>query len=39
VRDRAPGRGEGERIRFSPSILLPYARRAKSLDVLIPVLY
>jgi putative transposase len=37
VRDRAPGRGE--RIRFSPGILPPYARRAKSLDVLIPVLY
>ena len=39
VRDRAPGLGEGERIRFSPTILPPYARRAKSLDVLIPVLY
>jgi len=39
MRDRAPGLGEGERIRFSPTILPPYARRAKSLDVLIPVLY
>ncbi len=37
VRDReATG---GERIRFSPSILPPYARRTKSLEVLIPVLY
>ena len=37
VRDReAIG---GERIRFSPSILPPYARRTKSLEVLIPILY
>jgi putative transposase len=37
VRDRgAPGE---ERIRFSPSILPPYARRSKSLEVLIPILY
>jgi hypothetical protein len=37
VRDReAVG---GERIRFSPTILPPYARRTKSLEVLIPVLY
>ena len=37
VRDReAVG---GERIRFSPSILPPYARRTKSLEVLIPILY
>ena len=37
VRDRV---GEGsERIRFSSAILPPYARRSKSLDVLIPVLY
>jgi hypothetical protein len=28
-----------ERIRFSPTILPPYARRTKSLDVLIPILY
>jgi transposase-like protein len=28
-----------ERIRFSPSILPPYARRSKSLDVLIPLLH
>lgn len=37
VRNRAPG--PGERIRFSPTILPPYARRTRSLDVLIPVLY
>ena len=37
VRDRA-GAGE-ERIRFTPTILPPYARRSKSLEVLIPILY
>jgi len=37
VRDRAAG-GEN-RIRFSSAILPPYARRSKSLDVLIPILY
>jgi putative transposase len=37
VRDRA---GEGsERIRFSSAILPAYARRSKSLEVLIPILY
>src|SRR5262245_63370970 len=37
VRDRAD---EGsERIRFSSAILPPYARRSKSLEVLIPILY
>jgi putative transposase len=37
VRDRgAAGAG---RIRFSPAILPPYARRTKSLDMLLPVLY
>ena len=37
VRDReAIG---GQRIRFSPSILPPYARRTKSLEALIPILY
>src|ERR1700741_2705805 len=36
VRDRV---GEGsERIRFSSAILPPYARRSKSLEVLIPIL-
>ena len=29
----------GERIGFSPTILPPYARRTKSLEVLIPILY
>ena len=37
VRDRA-GEGGG-RIRFSSTILPPYARRSKSLEVLIPILY
>lgn len=38
VRDRAAA-AEGGRIRFSPTILPPYARRTKSLEVLIPILY
>ncbi|HUF44386.1 MAG TPA: IS256 family transposase [Aestuariivirgaceae bacterium] len=37
VRDRA-GQG-GARIRFTSAILPPYARRSKSLEVLLPVLY
>ena len=37
VRDRV-GAG-AERIRFTPTILPPYARRSKSLEVLIPILY
>jgi transposase-like protein len=37
VRDRV-GNGEA-RIRFTSAILPPYARRSKSLEVLIPVLY
>jgi len=37
VRDREAA--EGGRIRFSPTILPPYARRTKSLEVLIPILY
>jgi putative transposase len=37
VRDRV---GEGsQRIRFSSAVLPPYARRSKSLEVLIPILY
>ncbi|MGC2350377.1 MAG: transposase, partial [Methylocella sp.] len=37
ARDRV---GEGkERIRFSSTILPPYARRSKSLEALIPILY
>lgn len=37
LRDR--GAAEGEHIRFSPTILPPYARRTSSLDALLPVLY
>jgi putative transposase len=37
VRDREAT--EGERIRYSPSILPRYARRSKRLEVLIPILY
>ena len=37
VRDREAA--EGERVRYSPSIVPAYARRSKSLEVLIPVLY
>jgi putative transposase len=37
VRDR--GGPDGERIRFNSAILPPYARRSKSLEVLIPILY
>ena len=37
VRDRA-GKGS-KRIRFTSAIVPPYARRSKSLEVLIPVLY
>jgi putative transposase len=37
VRDRA-GQGE-DRIRFTSAMLPPYARRSRSLEVLIPVLY
>ena len=36
LRDRG---AEGERIKFRPSILPPYARRSKSLEVLLPILY
>ena len=37
VRDR--GAADGNHIRFSPTILPPYARRTSSLDALLPVLY
>jgi len=39
VRDRQLGPSDGKRIRFLLSILPPYARRTKSLEVLIPILY
>jgi len=37
IRDR--GAAEGDHIRFSPTILPSYARRTRSLDALLPVLY
>src|SRR6267142_20172 len=37
VRDR--GAAGGQRIRFSSTLLPPYARRTKSLDTLLPILY
>ena len=37
IRDREGS--AAERIRFNPTILPPYARRTKSLEVLIPILY
>jgi putative transposase len=39
VRDREAGADVPARIRFTPTILPPYARRSKSLDTLIPILY
>src|SRR5207253_8925620 len=38
IRDRGAA-GDGERIRFSSAILPPWARRTRSLDALLPVLY
>ena len=39
VRDRKAGTDDSARIRFTPAILPPYARRSKTLDTLIPILY
>jgi len=39
VRDREAGADDPGRIRFTPAILSPYARRSRSLEVLIPILY
>ena len=39
VRDRGVTAENVERIRFTPAILPPYARRSRSLEVLIPILY
>ena len=39
VRDRAPDIPEAERARFSSTILPRWARRSRSLDALLPVLY
>ena len=39
VRDRGAAAEDTARIRFTPAILPPDARRSKSLEVLIPILY
>ncbi|MEI7866218.1 MAG: IS256 family transposase [Chthoniobacterales bacterium] len=39
VRDREAAVVDPDRIRFTPAILPPYARRSRSLEVLIPILY
>ena len=39
VRDREAKADVPARIRFTPTISPPYARRSKSLDTLIPILY
>jgi transposase-like protein len=39
VRDRGARAADPERIRFTSAILPPYARRTRSLDVLLPILY
>lgn len=41
IRDRRPATdsGEDDKIRFSPNILPKYARRTKSLEAVLPVLY
>ena len=39
VRDREAGADDPARIRFTPTILPPYARRSTSLDTLIQILY
>ncbi|MEM7711948.1 MAG: IS256 family transposase [Pseudomonadota bacterium] len=39
VRDRAAGTGSADRLRFTSSILPRWARRSRSLDALLPVLY
>jgi transposase-like protein len=39
VRDREAAAGDPGRIRFSPAILLPYMRRSKSIETLLPILY
>jgi putative transposase len=39
VRDREAAAGDPGRIRFTPTILPPYIRRSKSIEVLLPILY
>jgi hypothetical protein len=38
VRDREAGVDDQTRIRFTPAILPPYARRSRNLDTLMPIL-
>jgi transposase-like protein len=39
VRDREAAADSSDRLRFTPSILPPYARRSKSIETLLPILY
>ncbi|MET4483917.1 hypothetical protein ABIB66_008488, partial [Bradyrhizobium sp. F1.13.3] len=39
VRDREADATNPDRIRFSPSILPPYMRRSKLIEMLLPILY
>ena len=39
VRDREAKAADPERVRFMPSILPPYVRRSKSIELLLPILY
>ena len=39
LRDRGAGANEAERIRFTSAILPRWARRTRSLDALLPILY
>ena len=39
VRDRSSDGDDASRVRFTPAILPPYARRTRSLEILLPILY
>ena len=39
VRDRGAAADDPGRVRFTPAILPPYARRSKSIETLLPILY
>ena len=39
VRDREAAAADPNRVRFTPSILPPYVRRSKSIELLLPILY
>jgi putative transposase len=39
IRDREAPADDPRRVRFTPSILPPYARRSKSIEMLLPILY